>query len=80
MRRKGFEFSQVLIVDDSPNKVAKNYGNAIYVDEFEGDPNDTTLKDLAPYLTPLSTEPNFRRIEKRWWRSGGAPSRNPGWR
>ena len=70
VKRRGYVLAQVLIVDDTPQKVAKNYGNAIYVDEFEGDPSDTTLRDLAPYLVKLSSETEFRRIEKRWWRTG----------
>tara|TARA_R110002096_G_scaffold436061_2_gene666656 strand:+ start:7399 stop:7608 length:210 start_codon:yes stop_codon:yes gene_type:complete len=64
-KRKGFDLAQVLIVDDDPRKVAKNYGNAIYVDEFEGDLADTTLDELAPYLKQLAGEPEFRGIEKR---------------
>lgn len=82
VRRRGYQLSRVLIVDDAPRKVAKNYGNAIYVDEFEGDPGDTTLRDLAPYLTQLASEPEFRRIEKRWWRTGASlqTSGSRGWR
>lgn len=69
VKRKGFDLAQVLIVDDDPRKVAKNYGNAIYVDEFEGDLADTTLAELAQYLKHLAGESEFRCVEKRRWRS-----------
>jgi len=66
VKRRGYDLSRVLIVDDDPQKVAKNYGNAVYITKFVGGP-DSMLSHLAPYLATLSTKPDFRRIEKRRW-------------
>lgn len=68
VRRVGWRLERVLIVDDTPEKCARNYGNAIYPRPFEGSLNDTELKLLGAYLLSISGEPNVRRIEKRRWR------------
>ena len=60
---------RTLIVDDSRHKVSRNYGNAIYIDPFEGDDTDTELEHLAKFVNWLHHEPNFRIIEKRGWRN-----------
>jgi RNA polymerase II subunit A small phosphatase-like protein len=59
----------VLIVDDSPEKHIKNYGNLIRVSSFEGSIADDELRWLARYLQELSTVTNVRAVEKRGWRS-----------
>lgn len=68
VRRFGYDLAQVLIVDDTPQKVERNFGNAVYVRPFEGDPQDRELFALGPYLKPLASQTDFRRIEKRNWR------------
>ena len=68
VRRRGFSLQRVLIVDDTPAKVLHNYGNAIYVKPFYGDPNDTELPRLGAYLASLKDVENVRTIEKRNWR------------
>lgn len=65
----GYSLQRILIVDDSPEKVADNYGNAIYVTEWTGAPDDTELLRLGPYLLSIRDTPDFRRIEKRFWRA-----------
>jgi TFIIF-interacting CTD phosphatase-like protein len=67
--RLGFNLDRVLIVDDSREKVRRNYGNAIYVPAFLGDPNDSELPRLSEYLRSLASVPNVRIIEKRGWRN-----------
>lgn len=67
--RAGYDLDRVLIVDDDPIKLERNYGNAVYVSPFEGDPNDAELNLLAIYLTSLAIAENLRTIEKRNWRS-----------
>jgi carboxy-terminal domain RNA polymerase II polypeptide A small phosphatase len=62
------------MVDDSPEKHTRNYGNLVRVAPFTGDPADTELASLARYLRQLATQPNVRCIEKRGWRSGGHAS------
>ncbi|MFC4256320.1 phosphoprotein phosphatase [Altererythrobacter xixiisoli] len=72
VRRIGWSLQRMLIVDDTPAKCARNYGNAIYPRPFEGDPADQELALLASYLTTLKDTADVRKIEKRNWR--GQPS------
>jgi TFIIF-interacting CTD phosphatase-like protein len=69
VKRLGYDPRRVLIVDDSPEKVERNYGNAINVRPFEGDPLDRELELLGPYLASLVDVPDFRSVEKRGWRT-----------
>lgn len=66
---RGWPLERMLIVDDTPEKCARNFGNAIYPAPFEGDPRDDELPALARYLETLKDLPNVRRIEKRGWRA-----------
>jgi RNA polymerase II subunit A small phosphatase-like protein len=66
--RRGFDLKRMLIVDDTPEKVSQNYGNAIYVRPYLGERDDTELASLADYLHTLRDVPNVRTIEKRGWR------------
>lgn len=68
LKKKGFPLENILIVDDTHQKAKSNYGNAIYVKEFTGDPTDLELKYLLEYLMLLKGKTNFRTIEKRNWR------------
>ena len=69
VKRVGYDLKRILIVDDEPEKLSRNYGNAIYVSPFTGDPGDDELLALLKYLTSIVAEPDFRSIEKRDWRS-----------
>ena len=66
--RLGWSLERMLIVDDTPRKSRRNYGNAIYPSPFEGDPDDVELPLLARYLRTLKDTDNVRRFEKRMWR------------
>jgi len=70
VKRMGWPLERVLIVDDTPEKCARNYGNAVHPRPYLGDAGDEELRKLAPYLITLANEPNVRRIEKRRWRAG----------
>lgn len=72
VRRAGWPLERVLIVDDTPEKCVKNYGNAIYARPYEGDEADDELKLLALYLEHIKDDPNVRTLEKRWWRDMAA--------
>jgi RNA polymerase II subunit A small phosphatase-like protein len=66
--RRGFSLQKVLIVDDTPEKVLHNYGNAIYTKPYYGSTTDNELTHLANYLLTLKNVENVRTIEKRHWR------------
>jgi RNA polymerase II subunit A small phosphatase-like protein len=66
--RRGFNLQKILLVDDTPEKVLHNYGNAIYAKPYHGGTNDSELTALASYLLSLKDVENVRTIEKRYWR------------
>lgn len=68
LKRLGYRLERVLIVDDSPEKLEKHYGNLVRVRPFEGDPQDRELEALGEYLSSLRETNDVRRIEKRFWR------------
>lgn len=68
--RLGYDRRRILCVDDTPAKLMRNYGNAIYVSPFEGAPNDDELRRLLEYLDSVRDKYDYRRIEKRGWRQG----------
>jgi TFIIF-interacting CTD phosphatase-like protein len=70
VKKFGHSLEKILIVDDTSQKARSNYGNAIYSDEYKGEPDDTMLPNLCRYLKTLSQVENVRKIEKRGWRSG----------
>lgn len=69
LTRKGFQRERIIMIDDSPEKLAKNYGNGVIVRPFEGDPADDELRLLLKYLEVLGPVENVRAVEKRGWRS-----------
>ncbi len=69
VRRHGFDLRHVLVVDDSPEKVERSYGNAIYVSPYEGALEDMELPALSRYLNTLVSADDVRQIEKRGWRN-----------
>jgi carboxy-terminal domain RNA polymerase II polypeptide A small phosphatase len=69
VKKIGFNLEKTLIVDDTPQKVKNNYGNAIYAKEYLGEENDNELELLFEYLLTLKDVENVRVIEKRLWRT-----------
>jgi RNA polymerase II subunit A small phosphatase-like protein len=59
---------RMLIVDNTPEKLKFNYGNAIYIKDFEGDPKDEELNKLSQYLFKIKDHKNYRSFEKRFWK------------
>jgi RNA polymerase II subunit A small phosphatase-like protein len=74
IRRKGFDLKRVLVVDDIPITAQRNYGNAIYMLPYRGDPEDRELRLLWQYLDTLSHVENVRIFEKRGWRTQFLPT------
>jgi len=67
--RLGYALERIVVVDDSPEKLQRHYGNYIRISPFEGDQSDRELLDLLPFLQHLSTLDNVRHVEKRGWRT-----------
>jgi RNA polymerase II subunit A small phosphatase-like protein len=57
------------MIDDSPEKLGRHYGNHLQLRPFEGNPDDRELLDVLPFLEWIKDQPNFRVIEKRNWRN-----------
>ncbi len=69
VKKKGYNLNQILVIDDTPKKLSRNYGNHIKIKPFVGDPNDQELLLLEKYLITLKSAPNVRTIEKRGWQN-----------
>lgn len=69
VKRRGFPLERVLMVDDIPGNLARQYGNYIRVTPYLGDENDRELVLLARYLRELREVENVRKIEKRGWQA-----------
>lgn len=67
VKRRGFLLEEILMVDDTPSKLSKNYGNLIRVNAFTGDRYDRELQLLIKYLKQLRSVENVRTLEKRGW-------------
>ncbi|KRA53657.1 hypothetical protein ASD77_03040 [Pseudoxanthomonas sp. Root65] len=77
LKRRGYRLEQVLMVDDTPAKLSKHYGNLVRVRPFLGDPADQELAQLGVYLPTLVDVPNVRKVEKRFWRKANAVALQP---
>jgi RNA polymerase II subunit A small phosphatase-like protein len=69
LKAKGYSLDRVLVIDDTPTKLQRNYGNLVRVSEWIGDSGDEELLQLGEYLESIHQAPSFRGIEKRGWRS-----------
>jgi Dullard-like phosphatase family protein len=68
LRKKKYSLEKILIIDDSPEKLRRNYGNHIRVEPFVGSNDDLELFRLIKYLEKIKLSENVRIIEKRSWR------------
>lgn len=57
------------MVDDTPEKLSKHYGNLVRVKEFNGQEDDSELMILMQFLSYLKSVDNVRKIEKRGWQN-----------
>ena len=69
LKRLGYRLDQVLMLDDTPAKLTKHYGNLVRVKPFLGALDDRELLHLKDYLPTLRDAPNVRKVEKRFWRN-----------
>lgn len=69
---RGRELHRTLIVDDDLSKVALQYGNALLIRPFCGEPDDAELPVLADYLVSLAqNHEDLQRVDKTGWRKAG---------
>jgi RNA polymerase II subunit A small phosphatase-like protein len=66
--KKRHPLEKIVMIDDTPKKMLRNYGNHVLVREWTGDPADRELEALLLYLEDLGPVENVRTIEKRGWR------------
>lgn len=69
VRKRKYNLTKVIVVDDSPEKWRNSYGNLVRVKPFFGETEDTELKKLIVYLERLKSAENIRKIEKRMWQN-----------
>jgi len=79
VKKLGYNLDTVIMVDDSPEKLQRNYGNHVIVQPFQGETKDDELMFLSRYLLQLKESHNVRAVEKRSWRQrmAGNLLRNP---
>ena len=68
LKKKSYSIEKILIIDDSPEKLRRNYGNHLRVNPFVGSNDDIELFQLIKYLKKIKLCENVRAIEKRSWR------------
>ncbi len=70
LRKKGYRLEKVLVIDDSAEAYALNYGNVIPVTKYRGEQNDDELLMLLKFLEQIGSVEDVRKVEKRYWRQG----------
>lgn len=68
VKKQGYPIEGILMIDDTPEKLMRNYGNLVRVSPFEGDCQDEELLKLMPYLEELKAAEDIRPVEKRGWK------------
>ena len=69
VKKFGFDKKDIIVVDDTPSKWKRNYGNLVRISEFWGEPYDNGLRSLMAFLGWLKNQPDIRTVEKRGWSS-----------
>ncbi len=66
-KKTGYALDSIIMVDDSKEKLERNYGNAVFVKEFIGQEDDDELIKLLEYLEIIGEEENIRKVDKLHW-------------
>ena len=66
-KRKGYDLSDVLIVDDNKDGLARNPDNLIKIEPFYTDSSDREFVKLMKYLDTIKNAPDVRTIDKTEW-------------
>ena len=69
LKIRGYDLRRTIMVDNTPQKLLRNYGNLVRIEDFEGGETDRELQRLTLYLDDLADVENVRTIEKRGWAS-----------
>ena len=64
----GYPIEQILIVDDTPQKIRNHHENGIIVSPFYGDAGDLELQRLGEFLRKIKDSDDFRTVDKNGWR------------
>lgn len=67
VEKKGYKLDHTIMVDDTPEKLLKNYGNLVRVSEYIFQPEDRELEILVQYLDFLKDVSSIRKVKKRGW-------------
>ena len=68
LKKQGYLLARIIVVDDSPEKLERQYANLVRVNPFLGDPCDRELNLLKSFLEHLATVDDVRKAEKRNWK------------
>lgn len=63
-----YTLDKIVALDDKPVVFKDYYGNFLLAHPFHGDQNDRHLERVARFLIHIASEPNVRRVEKRWFK------------
>lgn len=67
LRRVGWDPARLLFVENSPENLRRNYGNAIAIPTWVGSADDDALTRLTPHLRSWYKAVDVRDVEKRGW-------------
>ena len=68
VRKRGYDLNRVVVVDDSPKKLTRSYGNHVHIEPYSGEREDDELLHLEEYLISIADSKTVRSMEKRFWR------------
>ena len=68
-RAYGVPLETIVVVDDSPEKLERQYSNLVRADPYFGSQSDDELHALVDFLKWLDGHDNIRPIEKRRWKA-----------
>lgn len=63
----GYDRANVLFVDDTPERLSASPDNVVPILPFTGEPDDTALPRLLPFLVSLGAVDDVRVVDKRSW-------------
>ncbi|MDX1739720.1 MAG: HAD family hydrolase, partial [Rhodothermales bacterium] len=68
VKKAGYPLERIVMVDDNPEKLSRQYGNLVRVRPYYGELRDDELPWLSRFLSQLAAVDNVREVEKRGWR------------